>query len=88
MAIQSPNQTGLQNSLLQTKMTREDGNLSRPWQQFFTSVVTTLQNAPKAFTVTHAQRLVLTGQTPGSIAFESDTNHVLTWNGKAWIQLV
>jgi hypothetical protein len=88
MAIQSPNQTGLQEGLLRTSMLEKDGTLSLPWQQFFTSVVTTQQNAPQAFTVTHSQRIVLKGQTKGSLAFETDTSHVLAWNGTAWIQLV
>jgi hypothetical protein len=87
---QSPNKVGLQQGLLRTKVIEQDGTPSRPWQQFFTSIVTQQAASPQAYSLTHAQRLKLTTSSLniGSIAFETDTSHVLTWSGKAWVQLV
>lgn len=87
---QSPNKTGLQQGLLRTKVSDDSGLPSRPWQQFFTSLVTTQAASPQAYQLTRAQRLALntTSVNVGSIVFETDTSHVLTWSGKAWVQLV
>jgi hypothetical protein len=87
---QSPNKVGLQQGLLRTKISDEGGLPSRPWQQFFTSLVTTQANSPQAYSLTNAQRLKLTTSSIniGSTAFETDTGHVFLWNGKAWVQIV
>ena len=59
-----------------------------PWLQFFQALYTAQQSAPQAYSVTHAARVALKNINTGSLAFETDTSHVLTWNGTAWVQLV
>jgi len=59
-----------------------------PWEKWFQAVSNALTAAPQGFSGTRAQRLKLTKVSTGSIAFETDTGHVLTWSGTAWIQLV
>lgn len=61
---------------------------SYPWEQWFQAVANQLTASPQGFSVTHANRLKLTSQGIGSLAFETDTGHVLAWSGKAWIQLI
>jgi len=84
-----PQQTA-QLAVFKTKPLGEDGFFVLGWQQFIQSLVTAQQTSPKAYSVTNAQRLALfaSNLTLGSIAFETDTSHVLTWNGKVWVQLV
>jgi hypothetical protein len=77
-------------AIFQTKPIGPDGNFVIAWQQFFQSIISFMASAPKAYTLTHSQRLGLTtpNLTIGSIVYETDTGHVVTWNGKAWVQLV
>jgi hypothetical protein len=58
------------------------------WEQWFQAISAFLSAMPQGFSVTHAQRLALKGQAIGSIVFETDTNHVLAWNGLIWVTLV
>lgn len=59
-----------------------------PWNQFFQSLWVAQQSAPQGYSVTSAQRLKLVNVNTGSIAFETDTSHVYTWSGTAWVRLV
>ena len=59
-----------------------------PWEKWFQAVSNGLTAAPQGFSGTHAQRLKLTNVSTGSLAFETDTGHVLAWSGTAWVQLV
>lgn len=79
-----------QQAIFQTKPIGSDGNFVLAWIQFFQSIQSFMASSPKAYTLTHTQRLALTTQnlTTGSIVFETDTAHVDIWNGKAWVQLV
>ena len=84
-----PTQTA-QLAVFKTKPIGADGYLVKGWTDFLASLVQTQAAGPKAYTLTRAQRLAMftSNLTLGSLAFETDTNHVLTWNGKAWVQLV
>lgn len=86
----NPTTQNSQLALLQTKPLGSDGNFVLAWIQFFQSVITFMASSPKAYTLTHAQRLALAtpNLTVGSIVYETDTGHVDLWNGKAWVQLV
>lgn len=77
-------------AIFRTKPLGPDGQFVLGWQQFIQSIVNTQANSPKAYSLTHAQRqaLITSNVNIGSMVFETDTNHVLTWSGKAWIQLV
>jgi hypothetical protein len=77
-------------AVFKTKPIGADGNFTIGWQQTLQDLIAFKTNAPKAYTLTHAQRLALftANVTLGSLVFETDTNHVVTWNGKAWVQLV
>jgi len=77
-------------SIFRTKPLATDGNFVLGWQQYLQSIVTTQANSPTAYRVTHAQRLKLQASSInlGSLAFETDTSHVLAWNGTAWQQLI
>jgi len=87
MAI-NPSQTA-ELSIFRTKPIGPDGNFVLGWQQFIQSLVQAQTAAPKAYTLTHAQRLALqtANVTAGSLAFETDTNHLYAWFNK-WVQLV
>ena len=77
-------------AIFRTKPIGTDGQFVLAWQQFIQSVVQTQANSPQMYTITRAQRLALITAklTLGSMAFETDTNHVVVWSGKAWVQLV
>lgn len=83
-------QQASQLAIFRTKPIGPDGNFVLGWQQFFQSLVETQSSSPQAYTLTHAQRLALitTNINLGSIVFETDTTHIVIWNGKAWVQLV
>lgn len=59
-----------------------------PWEKWFQAVSNALTAAPQGFRGTSAQRLRLTNLSTGSSFFETDTNHVLLWNGTAWVQIL
>lgn len=61
-----------------------------PWEKWFIAVGNGLTNAPQGTSGTHAQRLKLLSSSTsiGSTFFETDTGHVLIWNGTAWMQLI
>jgi hypothetical protein len=77
-------------AIFQTKPIGSDGNFVLAWQQFFQSIISFMASSPKAYTLTHSQRLALaTGNlTIGSIVYETDSGHVDLWNGKTWVQLI
>jgi hypothetical protein len=83
-----PNTTQL--AVFKTKPIGQDGNFVLGWQQFFQNLIQVQMAAPKAYTLTHSQRLALvtSNVTLGSMVFETDTGHVDIWNGTKWIQLV
>lgn len=77
-------------AVFKTKPIGPDGNFVLGWQQFLQAMNQSIATSPKAYTLTHVQRLALitSSVTIGSLVFETDTNHVVTWSGKAWVQLI
>jgi len=87
MAI-APQQTA-QLAVFKTKPFNDDKDFVLGWKQFFQSLVTAQATSPKAYSLTQAQRLALfaSNVTLGSTVYETDTDKVYGWNGKAWKQL-
>jgi hypothetical protein len=77
-------------TVFSTKPIGSDSNFVLGWLQWFQSVEQRIAASPKAYSLKSAQRLALqpANLTLGSMVFETDTAHVFTWNGTAWVQLV
>lgn len=77
-------------AIFRTKPIGPDGYFVKGWTDFIASIIQDQTTVPRGYTLTHAQRLSLNtaNVTIASLVFETDTTHVYTWSGKAWIQLV